>query len=99
LQEFAIIFDEMLLRMDLIKRAKVAFDKLDVDKSGYLEKEELQGVVQLWASTVNQEIGVDTSSQLEELLKSTDANSDGKIELLEFVVIFEQCIAKSGVWN
>ena len=85
--------------MDLIKRAKIAFDKLDADKSGFLEKSELIPVVSAWATAVNQAIGVDPSKQLDELLASTDANSDGKIELLEFVVIFEQCIASSGVWN
>ena len=75
----------MLARMDLIKRASVAFKKLDVDNSGFLEKEELIPVVKKWAETCNQEIGLDASSHLDAMISATDANSDGKIDLMEFI--------------
>jgi len=99
LPEFAVLWDEMLVRMDLIKRASVAFKKLDVDNSGFLEKEELIPVVKKWAETCNQEIGLDASAHLDAMIASTDANSDGKIDLLEFVPIFQKCIQDAGIWN
>jgi calmodulin len=99
LPEFAVLWDEMLVRMDLIKRASVAFKKLDVDNSGFLEKEELIPVVKKWAETCNQEIGLDASAQLDAMISATDANSDGKIDLMEFIPIFQKCIQDAGIWN
>lgn len=99
LPEFAVLWDEMLLRMDLIKRASIAFKKLDVDNSGFLEKEELIPVVKNWAETCNAEIGLDASAHLDAMIAATDANSDGKIDLLEFVPIFQKCIQDAGIWN
>ena len=99
LPEFALLWDEMLVRMDLIKRATVAFKKLDADNSGFLEKEELIPVVQKWAETCNLEIGLDASAHLDAMIASTDANSDGKIDILEFVPIFQKCIQDAGIWN
>lgn len=99
LTEFAVLFDEMLLRMDLIKRASIAFKKLDNDNSGFLEKEELIPIVKKWAETCNAEIGLDASAHLDAMMASTDANSDGKIDLLEFLPIFQKCIQDAGIWN
>ena len=41
MKEFLDLFDEMLARAELMQRAKVMFDELDKDKSGMLEKAEL----------------------------------------------------------
>ena len=79
--------------------ASVAFKKLDVDNSGFLEKEELIPVVKKWAETCNAEIGLDASAHLDAMIAATDANSDGKIDLLEFVPIFQKCIQDAGIWN
>lgn len=97
-QEFAVVFDEIMLRMDLLKRAKVQFDKLDKDNSGYLEKNELGPILKVWAEACNVEISVDPSAALETMLNSLDANNDGKLELNEFVVLFEKVINEVGIW-
>ena len=99
LQEFTVIFDEILQRMDLISRAKNEFDRLDTDKSGFLEKNELTAILKVWGQTVLSEIKIDASGNIEDLLSKLDANGDGKISLMEFVPLFDQCIAKSGIWT
>lgn len=99
LQEFAVVFDEILLRMDLLKRAKNAFAKLDADNSGFLEKAELESVVKKWAEACGKEIGVDVSKQLEDMMAQLDVNGDGKLDSSEFVPLFELALAKSGMWG
>ena len=99
LQEFTVIFDEIIQRMDLITRAKAEFDRLDTDKSGFLEKNELTAMLKVWSQTVLSEIKIDATVNIEDLLSKLDANGDGKISLMEFVPLFDQCIAKSGIWT
>ena len=99
LQEFSVVFDEILQRMDLIAKAKKEFDRLDDDKSGFLEKSELTAMMKVWGQNVLSEIKIDASGNIDELLSKLDTNGDGKISLMEFVPLFDQCIAKSGVWT
>lgn len=98
LQEFSVCFDEILQRMDLIARAKKEFERLDSDNSGYLEKNELAIVLAEWGKSIIDELKIDTTADIDELLLKVDANGDGKLSLLEFVPLFDACIAKSGVW-
>ena len=98
LQEFAVVFDEIFVRMDLVKRAKVAFSKLDADGSGFLEKNELIPIVQSWAASCGTEINIDPSAALDSMLTTLDANSDGKLELKEFIPLFDKIIHDTGVW-
>jgi len=97
-QEFAVVFDEIMLRMDLLKRARVQFDKLDADKSGFLEKNELGPILKVWAEACNVEINVDPAAALDAMLNSLDANNDGKLEIAEFIVLFEKVINEVGIW-
>lgn len=99
LQEFATLFDEILLRMDLTARAKHEFEKLDADKSGFLEKSELSKILVIWAKSCGEELNIDPSSSFEELLKKLDANADGKLSLSEFIPLFEGVVSKSGIWG
>jgi calmodulin len=98
LQEFSVCFDEILQRMDLIARAKKEFERLDSDHSGFLEKNELAIVLAEWGKSIINELKIDTTADIDELLSKVDVNGDGKLSLLEFVPLFDVCIAKSGVW-
>ncbi len=98
LQEFSVCFDEILQRMDLIARAKKEFERLDGDKSGFLEKNELQIVLAEWGKSITDELKIDATADIEELLSKVDVNGDGKLSLMEFVPLFDSCVAKSGVW-
>ena len=99
LLEFAVLFDEICSRMDLLNQAKKAFKKLDADGSGFLEKEELGKVLVFWAEKCGARIGLDPKQPLEELLNKLDANSDGKLSLSEFVPLFEDVTVTCGMWT
>jgi Ca2+-binding EF-hand superfamily protein len=99
MQEFAVVFDEILVRMDLHERAKKQFHKLDTDGSGFLEKAELGAVLKVWAAACGAEVGVDPTASMEELLAKTDANADGKLELSEFIPLFDQVLSACGIWE
>ena len=98
LPEFAVLFEEICARMDLLAQAKKAFNELDADKSGFLEKEELGKVLVLWAEKCGARIGLDPKQPLEELLAKLDANSDGKLSLPEFLPLFEDVTKECGMW-
>ena len=99
LQEFAVIFDEIITRMELTDKAKSEFHKLDKDSSGFLEKGELDVVLKSWAKICGAQVGIDPSASIDELLSKLDANSDGKLSLSEFIPLFDQVIASCGLWN
>jgi len=99
LQEFTTLFDEMVDRLDLIEQARLAFQSLDKDNSGTLERSELEGVAKLWCVACNNAIGVDIDAAVTEMINAIDKNGDGKIDLLEFVTLFEQITVKFGVWG
>jgi len=99
LQEFTTLFDEMVDRLDLIEQARATFQSLDKDKSGTLERGELEGAAKLWCAACNKAIGVDTDAAVTEMINSIDKNGDGKIDLLEFVTLFEEITVKFSVWG
>lgn len=99
IQEFAVLFDEICVKMDLIGQAKKAFAKLDADGSGFLEKEELGKVLVFWAEKCGARIGLDPKQPLEELLAKLDANSDGKLSVSEFMPLFEDVTVQCGMWS
>lgn len=84
--------------MDLIEKARKSFNALDTDQSGYLEKQELVPVVLAWAASCKAETDIDLESALNEMMTTIDANSDGKLSLLEFVSIFETVVSTGGLW-
>lgn len=98
LKEFTELFIEILQRMDLVHQATMAFKKLDTDNSGYLEKGELREVATAWALACKKETGIDIEVAIGEMLNSVDYNSDGKLELKEFSLIFQKVISENGVW-
>eukprot|EP01016_Furgasonia_blochmanni_P016170 TRINITY_DN1920_c0_g1_i1.p1 TRINITY_DN1920_c0_g1~~TRINITY_DN1920_c0_g1_i1.p1 ORF type:complete len:163 (+),score=26.38 TRINITY_DN1920_c0_g1_i1:171-659(+) len=74
----------------LKKITKAAFDAVDTDKSGFLERNELEAIM----LNVAKDIGVDNPSkdEVDEVLKEIDANSDGKISITEFEVLIRQVL-------
>merc|ERR1711871_4009 len=96
--EFTRLWEEVVVRNDLIEQARVKFNCLDKDKSGFLEKEELAQVLLEWASTCKSSIDIDVDEACTELIASVDVNGDGKLDLMEFVVIFEATMTQSGVY-
>lgn len=99
LQEFSDLFDEMLQRLDLIEQARKQFRNLDKDGSGTLERPELEEVLGLWSTAVAQATGVECKASLDELVAKMDKNGDGKIDLLEFVSLFEVVTSELAVWG
>ena len=65
----------------LFKLAKAAFDAVDTDKSGYLERNELEAVM----SSVSSEFDFDQPSKedVDEILKEVDNNGDGNFSFLD----------------
>lgn len=74
----------------LKKITKAAFDAVDSDKSGYLEPNELEIVM----NNVAKDIGADppTKEEVADVLKELDTNKDGKISMEEFQVLIKQVL-------
>ena len=81
--------------MDIVDRARAMFTKLDVNKSGYLEREELLETVAHWAAAKGNSIVdvSDTSRLMDEMLRSVDIDKDGRINAREFIDLFETMVA------
>ena len=99
LQEFAVLFDEIMMRMDLISQARKAFSKLDENGNGFLEKEEVAKVLTFWATRCGEKVGIDPSQPLDALLAKVDVNGDGKLSLAEFIPLFEDVTIECGMWT
>ena len=76
-----IIKDKHKLR----KITEAAFKAVDLDGSGYLERNELELVME----NVAKDIGVDkpTKDEVDEVLAELDENGDGKLSIEEFQVL------------
>lgn len=74
----------------LRKITEAAFKAVDVDGSGYLERNELELVMH----NVAKDIGVDqpTKEEVDEVLLELDENGDGKLSIDEFQVLIEQVL-------
>merc|ERR1719223_907488 len=69
-------------REQALVNTKAAFEGLDTDKNGYVDKQELE---QLMASQGGP--GVD-QSKIDDFFKNFDANGDGKVTLAEWLDFF-----------
>lgn len=74
----------------LKKFVRAAFETMDKDKSGYLERNELEAVMANVASDINQ--SPPTKADVDEVLRELDENKDGRISLTEFQVLMEQVL-------
>ena len=97
--EFKRVWEMMLIRLDMIEAARIKFKSLDKDNSGFLEKEELTSVVHEWCKDSKEKTDADLLAACDSLLSSVDVNGDGKLDLLEFVVIFEKAMENECFWG
>ena len=98
LAEFTRLWQDIRERQDLIERAEKKFKELDKDNSGFLEKEELCEVLLEWSQKCKT-MEVDVDAACRELITALDVDGDGKLNLMEFVTLFEHTMAKSGVYG
>ena len=74
----------------LTQLCKAAFDSVDEDGSGYLEKPEMMKVMGQVAGDVGCE--PPSEQQVEEVMKELDQNQDGKISFEEFKVLIVEVL-------
>ena len=81
-----IIKDQETLR----KVAKVAFESVDIDKSGQIDSQELSKVME----GISNDLGVAPPSKEEvmEVLKHLDTDHSGKIDFDEFIVLIKDIL-------
>jgi Ca2+-binding EF-hand superfamily protein len=71
---------------------KVAFDVVDTDKSGFLDKIELEAVMFSVASELS--MSKCSKEDIDAILKQLDKNELGKVALSDFRVMVEQLLAQ-----
>ena len=69
---------------------KKAFDAVDLDNSGYLERNEVEVVMK----NVAADLGVQKPSdkEIDDVIKELDKNNDGRLSVDEFQVLIEQIL-------
>ncbi len=69
---------------------KKAFDAVDLDNSGYLERNEVEVVMK----NVAVDLGVQKPSdkEIDDVIKELDKNNDGRLSVDEFQVLIEQIL-------
>jgi len=67
------------LSEEAIEELKRAFQRYDVDQSGYIDKKELKNLMK------KEQNYVPTSQELKAIMKRVDTNGDGKLSLPEFI--------------
>ncbi|CAK60628.1 unnamed protein product (macronuclear) [Paramecium tetraurelia] len=84
-------FREILNNTQKVKKiTKVAFNALDEDDSGFLERKELISILNNCADTLK--IERPSSEEMDEILKELDENSDGKVSENEFQALIEKVL-------
>lgn len=74
----------------LHKITKAAFDAVDQDHSGYLDRKELEEIFISLADDMK--IEKPKKEEVEEIISALDENGDGKISLAEFEVLIKQVL-------
>ena len=87
----------MHCRLELVEEAKNAFRALDVDGSGFLEKEELRPVISKWANSNGRSFKESPESMLDNLLNSLDIDHNGKVDIKEFIEGFDTLMYEKKV--
>ena len=74
----------------LYEVTKIAFDCVDIDKSGQIDENELEKLL----SQISSDMGADppTKEDVKEVLKYLDTDNSGKIEFKEFEVLIKDVL-------
>lgn len=77
-------------KLKLKSISETAFKAVDLDGNGFLERNELEAVME----KVAKDIGVDkpTKEEVDDVLNQMDENKDGKLSMDEFQVLIEQVL-------
>lgn len=95
LGEFINLFEQMLVRLELVKKAKVKFLELDLDKSGFLEAAEIDNLLGWVLSLYVEKTPKEQAAFRKTLLARVDANGDGKLSEVEFTGMFKEIIDRA----
>lgn len=94
IREFTDLFAEMLDRIEMVEQAKAKFAKLDANHSGYLEKDELTGLVSIWAEAFGRTNNLNSKDIIDEIINRMDVDKDGRINFKEFIELFDEVMVK-----
>jgi calmodulin len=92
LLEFTDLFEKMVIRMDLVQKAKHKFEELDVDHSGSLENAELDNLVSWVLESHVEKTEQQRQNFRDSLMVRIDVNKDGQLDLTEFSDLFAEML-------
>jgi Ca2+-binding EF-hand superfamily protein len=92
LLEFTNLFEDMLVRVSLVEKAKAKFHEMDKDGSGLIEKHEIDGVVDWVLESHVEKTAEQKAAFRSQLLSRIDANQDGNLDLKEFTDLFGEML-------
>lgn len=95
LLEFTNLFEQMLIRLELLRHAKIKFEELDADKSGFLENAEIDNVINWTLTHYSNKTPEQIKVYREALLKRVDFNNDGMLSELEFCDVFAEFLERA----
>lgn len=99
LLEFTDLFEKMIVRMELVAKAKTKFIELDADKSGFLENGELDNLVSWVLETHVEKTQQEKENLRDSILVRIDVNKDGKLDVTEFTDLFAEMLDRCYFFN
>lgn len=92
LLEFTNLFEDMLVRVSLVEKARAKFKELDKDKSGLIERHELDGVLDWVLESHVEKTPAQRTAFRDQLLARIDVNKDGNLDIREFTDLFAEML-------
>ena len=81
----------ILDRTKLDRLCQIAFEVVDTDKSGFLDREELEAVMY----SVGSELGIENNSyDVENIMKELDKSDQGKVGINDFKLLVEKILGE-----
>jgi len=77
--------------------ARARFSELDLDKSGFLENNELVGVAEWTMKYFGNKMGDNAEQVKTKIMRRLDGNKDGKLDVDEFGKLFSMIIARNDL--
>ena len=85
--------------MELVNKAKAKFLELDSDQSGYLEAEELDGLITWVLQFHVEKTDVQKDRFKDSVMARIDVNKDGRLDLAEFTDLFAEMLDRYTIHN